>query len=163
MPYLRRISFWYLTLFLLFSVGRDLQLALTFSRSTDYFIFESNGASGWFPAALALTISLDLAASFYVLRPRPMGFWVILAALAFSSIYNILTTGLAIIDLEGVKAAYMVSREARGRPANPDTAAKVFSLAGMQATLAVASFLALSALGSLAINRCRFMASSNDA
>ena len=156
MAHLHNISFWYLTLFILFSVGQDFQTALTFSRSTDYAIFESAGLNGVFVVCLTVTLVLDLAASYFVLRPRVIGFWVILVALAFAAIYNIAVFGLASGDLEATKAAYMASREVRGFPANPETANKVFSPEGMKATLGISLFFALSSLGSLALNRWRF-------
>ena len=156
MAHLQKVSFWYLSLFILFSVGQDFQTALTFSRSTDYAIFQSAGMDGVFVISLTITLVLDLAASYFVLRPRPIGFWVILAALGFAAIYNIAIFGLASDDLEATKAAYLVSREVRGVPANPDTANKVFSPEGMKAALAISLFFALSSLGSLALNRWRF-------
>jgi hypothetical protein len=156
MAHLKKASFWYLTLFLLFSVGRDFQTALTFSRSTDYVIFQIAGLNNAFVVCLAIGLVLDLAASYFVRRPRPVGFWVILAALGFAAIYNIVAFGLALADLEATKAAYMTSREVRGLPANPETAAKVFSPEGMKATLGIALFFALSSLAALALNRWRF-------
>jgi len=156
MAYLQKVSFWYLTLFILFSVGQDFQTALTFSRSTDYAIFEIAGMNGVFVACLTITLVLDLAASYFVIRPRAIGFWVVLAALAFAALYNIVVFRLASADLEATKAAYMASREVRGVPANPDTANRVFSAEGMKATLGISLFFALSSLGALAINRWRF-------
>lgn len=156
MSHLQKISFWYLTLFILFSVGQDFQTTLTFSRSTDYAIFENAGLNGVFVVCLTATLALDLAASYFVLKPRAIGFWAILAALTFAAIYNIVVFGLASSDLEATKAAYMVSREVRGVPANPETANKVFSPEGMKATLGISLFFALSSLGSLALNRWRF-------
>ena len=156
MTYLQRIAFWYLTMFLLFSVGRDFQAALTFSRSTDYAVFQAAGIDGAFVSCLTASLVLDMAASYYVLRPKALGFWVILVALGFAAIYNIGVFGLASGDPETTKAAYLASRELRGLPANPETAEKVFSPDGMKATLGIALFLGLSSLGALAINRWRF-------
>lgn len=156
MAYLHKISFWYLTLFLLSGVGRDIQTAIAFSRSTDYAIFEAAKMDGAFVVCLSITLVLDLAASYFVLRPRAVGFWVILAALGFAAIYNVVVFDLAFRDLKATEAAYMASRALRGVPANPDTVHKVFSPEGMRATLGVTAFLALSSLGALALNRWRF-------
>ena len=156
MSYLRKISFWYLTMFVLFSVGKDFQVALTFTRSTDHAVFHAAGVGSAFPACLAASLVLDLAASYYVFRPKPFGFWVLLLALAFAAIYNLVAFDLASDHLEATKAAYVASRELRGLPTNPEMVNKVFSPEGRRATLGMALFFALSSLGALAANRWRF-------
>lgn len=161
MSYLRKISFLYLTLFVLFSVGQDLQIAMTFTTSTDHSIFALHGMREMFAACVAISFTLDLAASYYVLvKPNAIGFWVILVALAFAAFYNIFVFGLAIEDVEATKMAYLSSRESRGIPANPETVDKVFSPEGMQATVGISLFFAMSSLGALAINRRRFFQKS---
>ena len=147
-------------MFVLFSVGKDFQVALTFTRSTDYAIFYAAGAGNAFLVCLTASLVLDLAASYYVLRPKPIGFWIVLVSLAFAASYNIVAFGLASEDLEATKAAYLTSRELRGFPANPETAKQVFSPEGMKATLGIGLFFAISSLGALAINRWRFCATT---
>ena len=163
MAYLRKISFWYLTLFVLFSVGHSFQAALTFSSSSDHAIFQANGLGSVFVVCLAAGLALDLAASYYVIRPSPVGFWVILAALGFAATYNVLVFSLAFSDLESAKSAYLVSREVRGLTTRPEATELVFSEQGMRATVGVAVFLAFSSLCALAINWSRFFRSESDA
>ncbi len=157
MPYVQQVSLWYLTIFVLLSARKNFRLALQFTRSTDHAIFHAAGMGSEFLGCLTASLVLDVAASYYVVRPQPIGFGVILASLTYAAIYNIVAFGLASENLTATKAAYLRSRELRGFPANPETASKVFSPGGMKAALGIALFFTIASIGALAANRWRFL------
>lgn len=152
----RPFVYWVLVILFIWSVGKDFQLVITHQRSVDYYIFSLHDQTNLFFGFLAVTLLVDLAASYCIVRPSPSGFWICLCALALGLVYNVVSMALALSDLAGVRSAYVAGRELRGFPVNPDAADRIFTQAGMQATVGLTVVMTLVAAVLLVSQKWRF-------
>ena len=152
----RPLTVWFLFVFFLWAVGKDFQLMVTHQQGVDYFIFEHYSQLTLFYVFMSATFLLDFTASYFLIRPRPAGFWVCLAAIAVGVIYNYLALSYALSDLQGVRDAYVMSRELRGLPAREANLDKIFTTEGMRAVFGLASFFAAIGAALVIYNRKYF-------
>lgn len=109
-----------LILWFFWAAGRDLDALARFSISTDYYILASAGLAWLFFVLGGAVLLPNASAAFYLPRPTPPGFPVLLVALAAGALQNVVTVCLAFQDLPGVRAAYQTSRELRGLTVRSD-------------------------------------------
>ena len=152
----RPFTIWFLFVFFLWAVGKDFQLMVTHQQGVDYFIFQHHNQLTLFFAFMSATFLLDFAASYFLLRPQPAGFWVCLAAVAVGLAYNGLALSYALADLSGVREAYAMGRELKGLPAREANLDKIFTPEGMQAAFGIAALFAVVGASFVVFNRKYF-------
>ena len=91
---------------------------------------------------------LNTASVWYLYRPEPVGPTVLLVALAAGVTVSLATLGLALSDIDAVRNAYEIGREARGLAVRPEALAVIFSPRGMliSGALTLAVYLVLAIL-----------------
>ena len=130
-----------LIVWFIWSAGKDLDNLIRSTGTTDYYIFSTNGLTPLFFVFAAGLFLLDAATVYFLFRPRPVGFHVALSALALSLVQSVVSVGLALSDLPGVKEAYAAGREARGLSVRREALDTIFTPPAMYAVLAVALVL----------------------
>lgn len=110
----KRVGIYILMVWFIWSAGSGVNTLLRASASTDYYIFSSNGLTALFFFFAIAVFVLDAATVWFLFRPRPVGFYTGLSALALSLIQTIVSVNLAMSDLPGVRRAYVAGRQARG-------------------------------------------------
>ena len=158
----RPFTIWFLFVFFLWAVGKDFQLMVTHQQGVDYYIFQNQDQLTLFFAFMSATFLLDFAASYFLLRPQPAGFWVCLAAVVVGVAYNWLALAYALADLPGVREAYAMSRELKGLPAREANLDKIFTPEGMQAAFGIATFFAVVGASLIVYNRKYFLMRPTD-
>ncbi len=142
-----------LIVWFIWSTGIDLYTLITASASTDFYILSSNGLTPLFFVFALGVLLLDAATVFYLFQPRPLGFYVALSALGLALLQSIVSVSLALSDLEGVRQAYVASREARGLSVREDGLDLMFTPAAMYLVLGV--LVLISAVGAFLTIRNR--------
>ena len=143
--------------------GKDLDGLARFGITSDYYIFSSIGAAWAYFAMAGAVFLLNAASVFYLFRPQPVGYSVLLCALVAGIGQNLVTTLLAVRDVLGVREAYEIGRELRGLPVRQEAMDMIFkpSALWLAAGLAVLVYVALAALTRR--NRPYFAGSATDA
>src|SRR5690606_39793652 len=97
-----------------------------FGTTADYYIFASIGAAWAYFALAGVVFLFNAAAVFYLFRPQLVGYRVLLGALAAGIAQNLVTTLLAVRDIQGVREAYEIGRELRGLPVPQEALDMIF-------------------------------------
>lgn len=74
------------------------------------------------------------------------GFWIGISAIGSSLLFNGISLSLALKDLESVRKAYEISRQARGLVVREELLNKIFTPEGMQATFAFSALFSIAAI-----------------
>ncbi|MBJ7575483.1 hypothetical protein [Luteimonas sp. MC1828] len=146
-----------LIVWFLWATGKDLDGLARFATTADYYVFSSIGAT-WIYFVLAGAVFLLNAASvFYLFRPHPAGYCVLLAALGAGVAQNLVTTAMAVRDIPGVREAYEIGRELRGLAVRREAMDMIFkpSALWLSAGLSVLVYAAIAFL--VRRNRSNFM------
>lgn len=132
----------------LWAAGSDLQSLARVATTSDYYIYSSNGLAWLFFVLAGLVFLLDTASVWYLYRPAPVAPNVLLVALIAGAATTALTLALALGDIDGVRNAYEIGREARGLAVRPEALAMIFSPRGMLVSggLSLLIYLVLAAL-----------------
>lgn len=142
-----------LILWFFWAAGKDLDALGRYSTTSDYYILSSSGLSWLFFAMAGAVFLLNAAGAYYLVKPAPIGFRVLLVALAAGAVQNIITVALALKDLPGVRNAYEVGRELRGLPVRKEALDMIFTPNSMWVSLAIS--LAVYALVAWLVHRNR--------
>lgn len=142
----RPIAIWFLKIYFVWGVVRDIQLIITHKTSTDYSIFQANEISQLFFIFMTAIFVLDFLASYFLIRPKMTGFWIGITAISSSLLFNGISLSLALRDLESVRKAYEFSRQARGLVVREELLNKIFTPEGMQATFAFSALFSIAAI-----------------
>jgi predicted DNA-binding WGR domain protein len=156
------ITIWFLIVFFLWAVGKDFQLIVGHQQGVDYFIFKHQNLLVFFYIFMLATFILDFAASYFLWNPRPVGFWVCLAAIAVGVSYNGLALIYALADLQGAREAYALSRELKGLPVREANLDRIFTTEGMQAAFGVTTLFSCIGAFFVTYNRKYFAAQKID-
>lgn len=137
-----------LIVWFIWAAGKDLDSLARFGTTADYYIFSSIGAAWAYFAIAGAVFLLNAASVFYLFRPQPVGYLVLLCALAAGIGQNMVTTMLAVRDVQEVREAYEIGRELRGLPVRQEAMDMIFkpSALWLTAGLAVLVYLALAVL-----------------
>ncbi|HML79095.1 MAG TPA: hypothetical protein PKD36_12175 [Geobacter sulfurreducens] len=130
----------------MWGVVRGIQLIITHKTSTDYSIFQANGISQLFFILMTAIFVLDFLTSYFLIRPKMTGFWIGISAIGSSLLFNGISLSLALKDLESVRKAYEISRQARGLVVREELLNKIFTPEGMQATFAFSALFSIAAI-----------------
>ena len=130
-----------LGLWFLWAVGQDAMALAQFRTGTDYHVFWSTGRPWLFFMLAIPVLMLDLGALIALGRASVHGHRFVIGAAIASIFYTIISGSLLMHDLDGVRAAYEASREARGLPVRPEVAERVFQADTVLITLGVAILL----------------------
>ncbi|MEN1973477.1 hypothetical protein WCE34_14300 [Luteimonas sp. MJ204] len=149
-----------LIVWFLWATGKDLDGLARFGTTADYYIFASIGAAWAYFALAGVVFLLNAAAVFYLFRPQLVGYRFLLGALAAGMGQNLVTTLLAVRDIQGVREAYEIGRELRGLPVRQEAMDMIFkpSALWLAAGLAVLVYVALAVL--VRRNRSYFVGSA---
>lgn len=115
-----------LIVWFLWATGKDLDGLARFDTTADYYIFSSLGHAWAYFAMAGAVFLLNAASAFYLFRPQPAGYQVLLCALAAGMGQNLLATLLAVRDIPGVREAYEIGRELRGLPVRQEAVDMIF-------------------------------------
>lgn len=139
----------FLVVWFIWATGSDFQALVRFNTGTDYFIFQSAGVPWAFFVLAGLVAILDFCAVWYLLRPSRGGHFVIVAAMAMSAIYTAISWAVMSGNLDAVRDAYAISREARGLEVRPEAMEKIFSSQGLAIThtFGFVAYLAIALIG----------------
>ena len=80
----------------LWATGKDLDGLARFATTADYYIFASIGSTWAYFALAGVVFLFNAAAVFYLFRPHPVGYGVLLGALAAGIAQNLVSTLLAV-------------------------------------------------------------------
>lgn len=128
---------WALTIWFLWAVGKDLELLYRHQTTSDYFAYSNSGVTPIFFILAVVVLSLNLGALVFLIRPKLIGLKVAFSALIASALYNVVTFGLGLSDIEGMKQAYVVSRESRGLAVREEALSMMFSSTSFMVTMAI--------------------------
>lgn len=126
----------------IWSFGKSIEQLLRYSTSTDYFIFSHNGIGFLFFVFLIILLLLYGLTIWFLWKPKPIGFWIAISSLIVSSMENVVTFSIAINNIESVKNAYALSRQARGLIVRKEAIEMIFSPGVMYIMLGFAVCLA---------------------
>jgi len=141
----RPVAIWFLIIFFIWAVGKDIQLVVTHKISTDYAVFQHYEMLQIFYVFATVIFILDFLTSYFLVRPRKIGFWIALSSIVTSIVYSGLSLTLSIRDLQAVRTAYEIHREARGLIVRKELLDKIFTPEGMQATFAFSALVSVAA------------------
>ena len=127
-----------LIVWFLWATGKDLDSLARYATTADYYIFSSNGAAWLYFAASGSVFLLNAASVFYLLRPQPAGYPVLLSALIAGAVHNLGATALAVRDIAGVREAYEIGREIRGLAVRPEALDMIFSPSALWTSVGLA-------------------------
>lgn len=119
------------------ATGQDLDAIVRYWLMSDYYIFSSHGISPLFFIFAFLVFSLNTTTIYYLFKPSPLGVYAGFGALAAALVQNLVTAGLALGDLDGVREAYAASREARGLSVREGALDLIFTPNGIYTSVAV--------------------------
>jgi hypothetical protein len=120
-----------LIVWFLWATGKDLDALARYSTTSNYYVFSATSLAWLFFALAAGVFLLNAASVFYLFRPQPVGYPVLLAALAAGTIQNVVTLALAINNVAGVRQAYEIGRELRGLPVRQEAMDMIFTPTAM--------------------------------
>ena len=130
-------SLWFLIVWFLWAVGKDCEMLYGHQTTSDYFVYSGlNIVPLFFILAVAVLI-LNLSALVLLIRRRLIGLKIAFGALVMGAIYNIITMGLGLTNIEGMKQAYIVSRETRGLPVKEESLSVMFTPSAFVVSLLV--------------------------
>lgn len=134
-----------LIIWYLWAAGRDLDALARYSTTSDFYVFSSLGAPWLFFLLAGAVFLLNAASVYYLFRPQPVGYPVLLVALAAGAVQNLVTFALALNDIAGVREAYEIGRELRGLPVRQEALDMIFTPGAMWAAagLSLAVYAAL--------------------
>lgn len=134
-----------LIVWFLWATGKDLDALARYSTTSDFYVFSSLGVPWLFFLLAGLVFLLNAASVFYLFRPQPIGYPVLLAALAAGAVQNLVTLALALNNIAGVREAYEIGRELRGLPVRQEALDMIFTPSAMwvAAGLSLAVYTAL--------------------
>ena len=137
-----------LIVWFLWATGKDLDGLARFATTADYYIFASIGSTWAYFALAGVVFLFNAAAVFYLFRPQPVGYGVLLGALAAGIAQNLVSTLLAVRDIHGVREAYEIGRELRGLPVRQEAMDMIFKPSALwfSVGLAVLVYVALAFL-----------------
>ena len=157
MPRPRPFTIWLLMVVFIYSAWRDFYSLFRYQHVTDYVLLAHVNLGPLFFIAIGVPWLGTLASLYFLFRPRPLGFLVILATIAVSMVAHVALILLAIEHLDVAKEAYEKSRQARGLPIRPESADVIFSPMAMHVTLGVTILLALGFAALTIWNRAYFV------
>jgi len=70
---------------------------------------------------------LNLCSLFFLIKPKLIGIKVAYSALIAAAIYNLLACGLGLLNIEGMKQAYRMSKESMRFPVQEEALPLLFS------------------------------------
>jgi hypothetical protein len=132
-----------LIVWFLWAAGKDLDVLARYSSTSDYYIFSSHGMPWLFFVLAGAVFLFNSASVFYLFRPQPVGYPVLLGSLLAGVVQGgVVSLLLALDDLPGVRQAYEIGRELRGLPVRPEAMDLIFTPTAMwvSAGLAVAVY-----------------------
>jgi len=141
----------------MWAAGKDLESLARFSTTSDYYIFSSQGLSVLFFLVAGTIFLLNAASAWYLFRPEPVGYKVLLATLAASAAYSIASVLLVLSDLSGAREAYEIGREVRGLPVREADLNAIFTPKAIGIGLGL-SLLVFVAIGALVVRNKRYFA-----
>lgn len=128
---------WALIIWFLWAVGKDLELLYRHQTTSDYFAFSNSGVTPIFFILATVVLLLNLGTLFFLIRPKLIGLNVAFSALIAAAIYNLVAFGLGLSDIEGMKQAYIVSRESRGLTVREEALSMMFSPTSFMVAVAI--------------------------
>ena len=134
-----------LIVWFLWATGKDLDALARYSTTSDYYVFSALGAPWLFFLLAGAVFLLNATSVFYLFRPEPVGYPVLLSALAVGVGQSIITLAFAVNNIPGVRQAYEIGREIRGLPVRQEALEMIFTPSAMwlAAALTVAVYGAL--------------------
>jgi hypothetical protein len=147
----------FLTIWFAWSTISDLTNLIGFSGTTDYYVFSVRGLTLLYLAFLVFMLAFDAATVYSLLRPSKTGFYTGLTSLVVALIENIISISIALSNLQGVREAYIRSREMRGLFVKEDFLERVFTPQGMYITLIILVGLYLTMAFLIVRNRNYFL------
>jgi hypothetical protein len=135
------------------SFGVHLYYLARHEKSTDYFIFQSNGLSWLFFTAFFAIATLDFFCFQLLARRDRLALRVGVISILISMALSTLTWTLAIKDLPRVKEAYIANRAERGVPVRRETADAVFTKGTTSLLSTMQLFLQLGLLATLLFSK----------
>ncbi|NRB40013.1 MAG: hypothetical protein HRU20_16350 [Pseudomonadales bacterium] len=128
---------WALIIWFLWAAGKDLELLYRHQTTSDYFAYSNSGITPIFFILAVIVLLLNLGALFFLIKPKLIGIKIAFSALIAAAIYNLVTFGLGLSDIEGMKQAYIVSRESRGLIVREEALSMIFSPTSFMVTMAI--------------------------
>lgn len=110
-------------------------------NSTNYFIFDSNGAAFLAYAFGVVLLILHVATLYYLFKPTKTGFYTALSATLIMLLQGFVTVWLVLSNLDGVKAAYIERRRERGLSVRPELYERMFTTEAMIGLLAFTALI----------------------
>lgn len=120
-------TIWALIIWFIWAVSKDLELLYRHQTTSDYYAFSNAGITPLFFILATAILLLNLGTLFFLIKPKLIGLKVAFSALIAAAIYNLVILGLGLSDIEGMKQAYIVSRESRGLPVREEALSMMFS------------------------------------
>ncbi|PCJ14836.1 MAG: hypothetical protein COB04_14320 [Gammaproteobacteria bacterium] len=120
-------SMWFLIVWFFWAFGKDCTLLYSYQTTSDFFVFNDLGLAPLFFILTGIVLLLNLASLIYMLKPKVVGLKVALGALAAGVVNTLITMGLGLLNIEGMKQAYVISRESRGLHVSEDSLALIFT------------------------------------
>ena len=127
-------TIYFLIIWFMWAVGKDGEILYRFETTTDYFAFSNAGISVLFFVFAGLVLILNFASLVFLIRPKALGVYVALSALLAALTQNIVTIAISLSDIEGLRQAYIISRESRGLPIREEFLYFIFSAMGIGVT-----------------------------
>ena len=118
---------WVLIIWFMWAVGMDIELLYRHQSTNDYFAYSSAGLTPLFFIFAVSVLMLNLSSLFFLIKPKLIGIKVAYSALIAAAIYNLLACGLGLLNIEGMKQAYRVSKESMGLPVQEEALPMLFS------------------------------------
>jgi hypothetical protein len=119
-----------------------------FSSSQNYHLFKQAGVEYLFFALSIPTLVLTGLTLWFLWKPKPAGFWIAIAGLVLQITTSLIFLLITLNNPDIARDAYILYREARGRPVDPEALDKVVSVPDIFVALGrmVASRLLIAAL-----------------
>ncbi|GFD88901.1 hypothetical protein KUL152_11270 [Tenacibaculum sp. KUL152] len=126
-----------LIVWFMWATGKDLDAIVRYGITSDYYVFASNDLTSIFFIFAFSVFSLNTATVYYLFKPEKAGIYAAFIALGIALLQNVVTTLMALGNLQGVRDAYAAGREVRGLSVREDTLNLIFTPEGIYTSLAV--------------------------
>ena len=120
-----------LIVWFLWATGKDLDSIARYSITSDYYVFSAVGMPWLFFVLSGAVLLLNSTSVFYLFRPQPVGYPVLLAALTAGLGQSVITLALSVNNIAGVRRAYEIGRELRGLPVRQEAMDMIFTPSAM--------------------------------
>lgn len=152
----------FLLIWFIWSSGRDIDVLVRYSVSSDYYVFSSSGLVPLFFILAFSSFLLNTSAVYFIFKPLPQGYYYALAAPLASAVQSIVTILLAIPNMSGVREAYAIGRELRGLAVREKALDKIFTVEAMSISLVIVLIIYVAVVIALLKNKAYFCSSPEE-